>query len=156
MAGVTLPPDYFRAAADKYKANPTDRKTWLKGQIQLAEQSLFQYQAELVDLANQAIRAGDGFVTGNQAAVVGGVLAAIPVGFTQVVGGLFLLSSGFFSKLDAKNKTQLFNQIKAVAEARLNEAKQVAAYKESYESELRTIQVTPYILTAILILLIIK
>jgi hypothetical protein len=156
MAGITLPPDYFRTTSEKYNANPTDRKTWLKGQIQLAEQSLLQYQVELIDLTNQAIRSGDGFVIGNQAAVVGGVLAAIPVGFTQVVGGLFLLSSRFFSKLDAKNKTQLFNQIKSVAEARLNEAKQVAAYKEGYESELRTIQATPYILAGILILLIIK
>ena len=39
MATNTLPPDYFRTAAEKFAKNPADRKVWLQDQIAKAQKA---------------------------------------------------------------------------------------------------------------------
>jgi len=156
MAELTLPPDYFRTAADRYNQNPTNRKVWLQDQISRANSSLLQYQAELLELGMnfEEIKSAKGSAGAVQ--TVGAVVAAIPAGFTQIVGGVLLVAGSFFSKLENKQKTKALEQQRLVGIARYNEAVQVAKYKTAYENELLFLKLLPVVLTAIFIWLITK
>lgn len=156
MAELTLPPDYFRTAAERYKQNPTNRKVWLQDQISRANSSLLQYQAELLELGLQFEEIQTSKGSAGAVQTVGAVVAAIPAGFTQIVGGVLLVAGSFFSKLENKQKTKILEQNRLVGIARYNEAVQVAKYKTAYERELLFSKLLPVILTAILIWLIIK
>lgn len=167
MAGITLPPDYFRSAAEKYD-NTTDRKAWLIVQIQRADASLLEYQSEIILLYQEAEKLGavfdKGAVTGinavkGQSAIVttvGTVLAAIPTGYTQIIGGVLILASSFFSKAENKQNIKRINDLLTIAASRISQAQQVGKYKENYESELLKIRMIPFVLVAVLIWLILK
>ena len=156
MAQLTLPPDYFRVAAQKYAANPSNRKQWLIGQIDRAKESLLQYQVELEELAAELVALG-AYPSQTWGLTVGGsVLASIPTGFTQVIGGALLISASFFAKAENKAKNQRIVNLMAVAAARDKEAQAVAKYYHDYVNELRWLTALPYILTGMFIYLILK
>ena len=156
MAQLTLPPDYFRVAAEKYAVDRTNRKQWLAEQIKLAEQSLLQYQAELNDIGAELIKLG-AYKSETWGLTVGGsILAAIPTGLTQVIGGVLILSAGFFTKAENDAKSKRIANLQSVGVARQREAIAVAEYYNKYVNELKWLTWLPYILTAIFIYLILK
>jgi len=156
MAQLTLPPDYFRTAAEQYQASPSNRKLWLQDQISKADSSLLQYQAELNAIGAQLIEIGAMKGSSGGVAVVGGVLAAVPTPYTQVIGGVLVIASTFFAKAENKQKSKLIENLQAVGVKRYEEAVLVGQYKSRYETELFFLRIIPLVLTAILILLIIK
>jgi hypothetical protein len=165
---ASTPPDYFRTAVEQYQAKPTPRKGWLRGQIAIAERSLLEYQSELIELYKEAEKNGAVFdVSGNIAlqqiksdatkmATIGAVLAAVPTGYTQVVGGVMIFASSFFQKAENKRNAKRVQEIISIATARNSEAQLVGSYKEKYERELLFLTLIPYLLTALLIWIILK
>lgn len=156
MAQLTLPPDYFRVAAEKYAANPTNRKQWLVGQIDKAKDSLIQYQAELDSLAVELVKLG-AYPSQTWGLTVGGsVLASIPTGFTQVIGGALLISGKFFEKAENKAKNKRIADLMDVAAKRDKEAQMVGKYYYDYVTELKWLTALPYILTGVFLYIILK
>jgi hypothetical protein len=156
MAQLTLPPDYFRTAAEKYKLNPSNRKIWLADQVKKSNESLLQYQVEINSLLGEAVRLGATAPGGQTVSVIGGVIAAIPLGYTQVIGGVLIVAGSLFSKLENKQKAKRVEDIRTVAVARYNEAVAVGIYYEDYKKELLFQTVIPWILAALFLLLILK
>lgn len=167
MAGITLPPDYFKSEAEKYDKS-TDRKAWLIVQIDRANDSLLEYQAEIIRYYKEAEKLGavfdtNGAITGvnfnNSTGLVTGVgagLASIPTGYTQVIGGIMILASSFFQKAQNKKDSKQIATILSIAQSRYSEALKVGEYKTKYESELLMLRILPFLLMGILIYLIIK
>lgn len=155
MGQLTLPPDYFRAAAEQYTKNPTDRKAWLTDQIAKAEASLLQYQAEINKLGAEIVKVGAAPSDAGKLAVVGGVISAIPTGYTQVIGGLLMVASGFFVKSENKAKAKQVEEIQKAAASRIAEALKVDEYRKRYQWELLFWKWLPVVLVAIIMWLII-
>lgn len=156
MAQLTLPPDYFRTAAEKYAANPSNRKLWLRDQIAKAGESLLQYKAEIDGLTVELVKLGAAKSAASELQIVGGVLAAIPSGYTQVIGGVVIVASSFIKKVENKNNDKRIANLMTVWNARQSEAVAVGEYYTRYANELRWLTWLPYILTAIFIYLILK
>lgn len=157
-------PDYFKTVNQEYESK-TDRVAWLKLQISLADKSLLENQALLGDYYNQlakrgvnvdgingiTVQPGKGYAI---ASAVGGAVAMIPVGWTQAVGAVIILGSSLFSKLDAKAKDKWARNLIAVAQTRIVQSQQIAAYRKSYVQELKIRQAIPWIIAVIFFLLI--
>ncbi|GGB98369.1 hypothetical protein [Dyadobacter sediminis] len=156
MGQLTLPPDYFRTAAELYQQNPSDRKAWLQDQIAKANSSLLQYQAELNEITAALVKLGAMPGSGGIITTAGGVLAALPTGYTKIIGGILIVAGAFFSKVENKQKAKQIEQLKQVGLARYNEAVQVGEYKTRYEKELAGLRMIPVALTAVILWLIIK
>lgn len=155
MGQLTLPPDYFKAAAEQYTKNPTERKTWLIGQIAKADASLLQYQTEVNAIAVKMIELGSSPADATKLTVVGGVIAGIPTGYTQVIGGLLIVASSFFVKAENKLKAKHIEELRKVGTARANEALKVDEYRKRYALELLFWKWLPVVLVAVIIWLII-
>jgi hypothetical protein len=156
MATITLPPDYFRTAAEKFSVNPGNRKVWLKDQLAKANQSLIQYQIELNQIGLELLHLGAVKGQAQGLATVGTVLAVIPAGYTQVIGGLAIVGSALLSKVENKQKSKRIADLQTVGNAKLNEATRVGEYKSKYERELLYLNLVPVLLVAVLIWLILK
>lgn len=169
MAVQTLPPDYFRVAAEKYAANPTDRKAWLTDQVARAKQSLAGYQVELFDIYQEAKKAGAVFdetgavtgfnPTGGESAVLGTagvVIAAIPIGATQVIGGAMILASSFFFKAENKQGATRIREILEVAAEKATQAQKVGGYYTAYNRELTIRKILPVAAMGLIIWIITK
>lgn len=156
MATLTLPPDYFRTEAERYAKNPTNKKAWLRDQIVKAQQSFIQYQAEINGIGQELVKLG-AYKSQTSGLIVGGtILSSIPAGFTQVIGGVLVLSASFFAKAENAAKNQRIANLQAVGQARYQEMMLVAEYHRKYVNELRLLNILPIALTGILIFLIIK
>jgi hypothetical protein len=155
MGQLTLPPDYFRTAAEQYTKKPTDRKAWLIDQIKKADASLFQYQAEIDQIVAALVKLDATPPDAGKLTVIGGVVAAIPTGYTQVIGGVLMVAGTFFAKAENKAKAKQVDELTKVGTARYNEALKVAAYKKKYERELFFQRALPVVLILIIIWLII-
>lgn len=156
MATLTLPPDYFKAAADRYRSNPTNRKQWLQDQIEKAGDSLLEYKKEIEVLSGELVKLGAAKAAASELQIVGGVLAAIPTGYTQVIGGVVIVASSFIKKVENKNNDKRIANLVTVWNARHSEAVAVGEYYTRYVNELRWLTVMPYALTAAFIYLIMK
>lgn len=156
MAQLTLPPDYFRNAAEKFAANPSNRKVWLSDQIQKASESLIAYKKELDEMVSELARLGATKESMPGLAIVGGVLAAIPSGYTQVIGGLVIVASSFLKKIENKANNKRIADLVTVYNARYSEALVVGRYYDTYTKELQRLRLIPYILTAVFIYLILN
>ncbi|HEV7379469.1 MAG TPA: hypothetical protein VGN64_06730 [Dyadobacter sp.] len=165
---ASIPPDYFRTAAEQYNLETINRKDWLRWQISIAEKSLLEYQKELIEYYKEVEKLGAVFdKSGNvglqqlkggasQIMTVGTVLAAVPTGYTQVVGGIMIFASSFFQKAENKRNAKRVNEIISIAIVRNAEAQKVGVYKTTYERELLMMTLIPIVLVAVLIFIILK
>ena len=156
MGQLTLPPDYFRTAAEQYTKKPTDRKAWLADQIKKADASLLQYQAELNEITAAIVKLGAAPSDAGKLTVIGGVVSAIPTGYTQVIGGLLMVAGTFFANSENKAKAKKIEELKKIGEQRYNEALKVDQYKKRYTVELLFWKWLPVLLVAIILWIIIS
>ncbi|WP_353720188.1 hypothetical protein [Dyadobacter sp. 676] len=156
MGQLTLPPDYFRTAAEQYTKNPTERKAWLIDQIKKAEASLLQYQAELKEIAAALIELDAAPSDAGKLTVIGGVVSTIPTGYTQVIGSLLMIAGTFFAQAENKAKAKKIEELKKVGQQRYNEALKVEQYRKRYAAELLFWKWLPVLLVAIILWLIIS
>jgi len=156
MGQLTLPPDYFRAAAEQYTNKPTDRKAWLTDQIAKADASLIQYQAELNEIAAALVKLDAAPSDAGKLTVIGGVISVIPTGYTQVVGSLLMIAGTFFAQAENKFKAKKIEKLKNIGVQRYNEALEVDQYKKRYSIELLFWKWLPVLLVAIILWIIIS